>query len=375
MKPLSVLFVVNDLGFFFSHRLPIAKALKNSGYEVHIASPDHPYSAQLVDLDIKFHTYFLTRRGINPLQELRSLLELYQLYKKLRPTHVHHVTIKPIIYGGIAARLAQIPNAISAVSGLGYLYTEQGFKSSLMRKLVNFIYRISLKHPGEIVIFQNEDDRNAFLTNHLIDIQKTVMIRGSGVNTEEYKPTPEPDGIPVVVLAARLLKHKGIVEYVEAARMLRQENIPAHFFLMGDTDEGNPSCIQKAQVEEWMQSGIVEWRGYSKDIAAVFSKCHIVVLPSYREGVPKVLLEACASARPIVTTDVPGCRDVVRHGVNGLLVKAKSASELAEAIKILLKDPTMRKKLGEAGRAIAVNEYSEDLVVSQTLKVYQEILV
>jgi Glycosyltransferase len=308
-------------------------------------------------------------------QELGTLWGLFRLYRKLKPELVHHVTIKPVMYGGIAAHMARVPAVISAVTGLGYVFIARGFASSLLRASVKAMYRLALAHPRGRVIFQNPDDRAMFLKAGLVDEASAVMIRGSGVDMKRFAPTPQLEGTPLVVFASRMLWDKGVGEFVEAARCLKAEGVDARFVLVGNPDPGNPAAVSVAQIESWQKERTVEWWGCREDMPQVFSQTHVVCLPSaYGEGVPKVLIEAAASGRPIVATDAPGCREIVRHGENGLLVPIQNAHALALGLRQLIEAPELRRRMGAKGRRLAESEFAVERVIAQTLAVYRELL-
>ena len=368
------MFTVNDAGFFLSHRLPIAQAAAAAGYEVHVATAPGPAVERVRDQGLAHHAVPLSRRGLNPFAELRTLWSLARLYRRLRPELIHQVTSKPVLLGGLAARLAGAPAVVSAVSGLGYLFITRGWAAAALRGLIKLGYRLALRRPGARVIFQNPDDRRKFLDQGLIEAGADVLIKGSGVDTARFAPSPEPDGEPLVVLPARMLRDKGVAEFVAAARALRAEGVQARFALAGDSDPGNPTAIPETQLRAWQDEGLVEWWGYRADMPEVLAQAHIVCLPSYREGLPKSLIEAAACARPIVSCDVPGCREIARAGENALLVPPRDAEALAGALRELLGDPELRRRLGARGRALVEAEFSLERVIEQTLALYAALL-
>lgn len=372
-KDSKILFVVNACGFFVSHRLPIALAAARIGYEVHVAAADDETSNLVREHGLQFHPVNISRAGRNPLREVSTFFQLYRLFRDVRPDVVHLVTIKPVIYGGIAARLAGIDAVVGAIPGLGYLFTERGYLSRVMRAMALLGYRIALRHPRLRVIFQNQEDMSEFLRRGIVERQDTVLIKGSGVAPDQFVPVPPSDGVPVVVLAARMLWDKGVGEFVEAARLLQQDGVSARFVLAGGIDS-NPSAIPESQLLKWHREGVVEWWGHQKDMPDVFRRTTIACLPSYREGLPKVLIEAAASGLPIVATDVPGCRDICRHGENGLLVPPRNALALAEALRFLIDSPNTRLAMGRRSREIFEAEYTIDQVVDRTLRVYSDVL-
>jgi glycosyltransferase involved in cell wall biosynthesis len=370
----KILFVVNDAPFFLSHRLPLALAAREAGYEVHVATPDSPLSGVIQKHGLHFHAIPLHRSSTRLWKELESFRMLLNLYRRLQPDLVHHVTIKPVLYGGVAARLAKVPAVVHAVPGLGHVFVQGGIKAKLLRGAVKRVYGYAFRHPHAKVIFQNPDDRRLMERAQLLSAADSILIRGSGVDMNTFIPVPEAEGPPVVVFAARMLWEKGVGEFVDAARQLREQKIEAHFILAGESDPGNPSAVPVWQLEQWHDSGVVEWWGACDDMPRIFSEAHIVCLPSYREGLPKVLIEAAACGRPIVTTDVPGCREVVRHEENGLLVPARNPTALAAALRRLITSAVLRQFLGQRGREIAVAEFALEKVVEQTLAIYREML-
>lgn len=289
---------------------------------------------------------------------------------RLRPSILHLVTIKPVIYGGLAARFAPVKGVVAAVSGLGFVFLKRGMKANLIRAVVVLLYRLALKKKDLKVIFQNSDDCEKLVSLNIISYSKTILIRGSGVDLSLCYPQPEAAGTPVVTFAARLLRDKGVEHFVDAARILRQRGVNARFLLAGDIDPGNPSSISHDDIFQWRTEQIVEWIGYSHDICQVFAESHVVVLPSYREGLPKVLVEAAACGRAIVTTDVPGCRDAIDSNVTGLLVPARDVVALSDAIQQLVEYPELRRRFGRAGRALAEREFSIESIVQQHMNIY-----
>ncbi len=369
----KLLFVINELSTFFSHRLSLAKAAQRVGYEVHVAAPRSESVDRLTDVGFIYHPIYLDRRGLNPLRECRTVFNLFRLYRSLKPTIVHHVTIKPILYGGIAARLAGVFAVVNAVTGLGYLFISQTKSIKFLRLFSKIGFYLSFHHPNMRVIFQNKDDQKKFIQDRLLPSEIATLIQGSGVSLENFKPLPEPTGDIVVLLATRLLWDKGVSEFVEAARLLRGHD-HLKFVVAGDVDEGNLASIPREQLDIWVRQRVVEWWGWQDSIQAAFAKCHVVCLPSYREGTPRVLIEAAACARPIVATDVPGCRDIVIQGENGLLVPPKAPQALATAIEKLTVDNLLRKRMGKRGRQIVEAGFSSYLVNKRTLAVYKTLL-
>lgn len=359
-----LLFLVAEDWYFCSHRLPIARAAKQAGYDVAVACRVRDHAAAIEREGIALHPLkHLSRSSRHPLREAKALAEITALYRRLRPDIVHHVALKPVIYGSIAARRAGVPAVVNAMAGLGYVFSSDDLKARLARPLVTAAFRLLLERPGSRVIVQNHDDEAH------IGVRNAVVIPGSGVDLDDFVPSAEPQGAPLVVLPARMLRDKGVVEFVEAARRLRAEGIEARFALVGAPDEHNPAYIPESQLRAWQSEGAVEWWGWRDDMAAVFRESAVVCLPSWREGLPKALIEAAAAGRPIVTCDVPGCRDVVREGENGLLVPARDAGALAAALRKLIQNEALRREMGRKGRERAA-QFSTTMVVGHTLELY-----
>lgn len=371
----KLLIIVNAPEFFLSHRLPIALAAQESGWVVHVATMPGEQVPLIKDKGLMHHTLPLSRSGMNPLVEFRAFWAIFRLMRRLKPDVAHLVTIKPVLYGGLAARLARVPGVVAAVSGLGYIFLAKGFIAKSRQYLVSMFYRVALGGKNTRVIFQNPNDRD--ILAKLADVRpaQVEMIYGSGVDLSEFVKLPEPDGVPVIVMAARLLHDKGVEKFVEAARLLRDKGVAAQFQLIGVPDPGNPASVSEAELECWREEGCVLLKGYCSNIADLFAAANVVVLPSsYREGMPKVLLEAAASGRAVVTTDIPGCRDAIVPGKTGVLVPVYDTYALAQAIQRLIEDVDLRREMGREGRLLAEREFSIDKVVAAHLKIYQDLV-
>ena len=371
-----ILIVVNAEWYFWSHRLSFARTLRDHGCQVTIAAAvERGYQQAIEKEGFRFIPLQLQRRSFNPRRELASLFELVRLYRKERPALVHHITIKPVLYGSLAAKVAGVPAVINTIPGLGYLFLQTGLRGSILRCGALAAYRLALSGKHLKVIMQNPDDLQIFVSAKVVPIERVILIRGSGVNIHEFVPSPEPPGPPVVLLAARLLWDKGVGELVEASRLLKQNSVECRVVIVGEPDPENPNSIPTESLNGWQKEGIIEWWGLRDDMPSVLRMANIVALPSYYpEGVPKILIEAAASGRPIVTTDTPGCREIVRHGENGFLVPTQDPIALAGALHTLLNDTALRMKMGSRGREIAVAEFSEERVIKETLAVYRELL-
>ena len=367
-KP-KLLFLVTEDWYFVSHRLPIAMAAREAGYDVVVATRARHHVEIIQKAGIRVIPFELSRRVGNPLAEL---INLFLLYRREHPDIVHHVALKPVFFGALAGRLAGFPAQVNAVAGLGWLFISRSRLARWMSPVLRLILGRLLSTPRCRVIVQNPDDAN-LLKKAGVTESHIRMIRGVGVDTSEFAPSPELPKPICVVLAARILWDKGVGEFVEAARQLKQDGVEARFILVGNPDSDNPASIPEKTLHAWQKEEVVEWWGYREDMIAVFHAAHVVCLPSYREGLPKVLLEAAACGRPIVATDVPGCREVVREGENGLLVPVRNAKALAEALSCLLKNPQLRGQMGRRSRAIVLKEFSSEKVIAQTLSLYKEL--
>jgi glycosyltransferase involved in cell wall biosynthesis len=375
MKQQLLLLVVNDAGFFLSHRMPLALAAREQGYQVAVATPLGDGVEQIKAEGFLHFPVSLSRSGANPIAEIQTIWDLYKLYRTLQPALVHHVTIKPVLYGTLAARLARVPAVVNAISGLGFVFLARGWFSSFVRIAVLSSYRWLFSRERLWVIVQNKDDYHYLLSEGCLCQEKIELIRGSGVDLTQFRMTPESGQIPLVVLPARMLWDKGVGEFVEAAQQLHRMGVKARFVLVGGIDPSNPKSVPARKLADWARECDVEWWGNRQDMSAIYSQANIICLPSYREGLPKVLLEAAASGRAIVTTDVPGCREVVVEGENGLLVPARQSRSLAEALRQLINQPEVRHRMGRKGRLMAEAEFSVEMVVERHMSIYRRALV
>jgi glycosyltransferase involved in cell wall biosynthesis len=370
----TLLFVVNVDWFFMSHRLPIALAAMRAGYSVHIATGMTDKHAEMQASGLKIHPLPLVRGGVGVVNAIYTAWCLLRIVKAVRPDVMHLVTIKPVLLGGLVARFLRVPALVSAVSGLGYVFMAKGLAAKLRLHVVRRVYAWALGHANQLVIFQNHNDKVTLQASTGLPSRKSVLIRGSGVDLQQYTVQPFPSGKPVVMFPARLLADKGAFEFVAAAKQLRFEGVQARFVMVGLMDTANPTSLTKAQVDAWVSDGVVEHWGHRVDMPAVLASATVVVLPSYREGLPKVLVEAGACGRPVVTTDVPGCRDAIEAGQTGILVPAGNSAKLAEAITTLLQNRKLCSLMGQAGRALAEREFDVQAVVNKHLAIYDQLL-
>jgi glycosyltransferase involved in cell wall biosynthesis len=363
---MKLTFIVNVPSFFLSHRLPIAMAAKQGGWHVDVVA-GHENSIvwqaksahTLAQAAIPYHLAAFTAAGVNPFSELRGLLSVIRNVRAIQPDIVHTASPKANLYGGIAARLCRVPKLVVAVSGQGFLFTgkRSGVKASIATLYLALI-RWVFAHPNCTVIVQNQDDWNSLLANKLVRVNQLVLIPGSGVDLSLFADQDLQQAQNIVLLPARMLTDKGIAEFVAAAEILKQRGIDWRFVLVGEADGPNPAAIRSEQINAWVEQGHVEWWGYQADMPAVFKQAAIVCLPSYREGMPKALLEAAAAGKPVVTTDVIGCREAIVPGGTGLLVPAANAEALADALDYLIKTPDLRE------------HFSVERVVSRVLDIY-----
>lgn len=368
-----LLYVLNDSRFFMSHRVGLAQAAQAAGYEVHVATPDEAVRAEIEALGFQWHRFGLSRAGLHLFQEIQSIRALTRLYKKVQPDLVHHLTIKPVIYGSIAARLAKVPAVVNAMTGLGYVFTEKTWRARVLRMMIQPLARFALQFNHSRLIFQNPDDEQVFISRGLTRADHCVVIKSSGVDVDEVQMTEEVDAEAVkIIFAGRMLWSKGVADFVGAARRLHRAGCTARFILVGDTDPGNPAAVPQAQLHAWNDEGCVEWWGWREDLIEIYQKAHIACLPSYREGVPKALLEAGACGRPIVTTDAPGCKETVIEGENGFIVPPGNHIALADKLLLLINDAALRQQMGRASRAFICREFSQAYVAQQTLALYQQ---
>lgn len=371
---MKILFLTTEDHSFWSHRLALARAAKQEGADVVIMARAGEYRSRLEGEGFRFIPWNISRRSLNPFRELRSFVQVVRAYRREEPDLVHHIAFKPIVYGGLAGRFCGATPAVNTVTGLGPIFTNSSFLFVVLRRALTILLKYVFKAANCKVIVQNQEDRDQFVKHGITDFEKTAVIHGFGVDTKQFVPLPESSGVALVMLPCRMLWEKGVREFVAAAEELRNRGIAVRMVLVGAPDPHNPGCIPDEQLRAWAASGAVEWWGYRDDMSSLLSQAHVVCLPSYREGLPKVLLEAAACGRAIVTTSAPGCSSVVRHGDNGLLVPIQDPQALAGAIHCVLMSKELRATMGAAGRARAISEFSDERVAGQTLSVYRDLL-
>lgn len=370
---MKILFFITEDWFFCSHFIERAVAARDAGNEVVVLTHVGESANAIREAGVRVIPLEIQRRSFNLLREALVIYAVWKAYRKERPDLVHQVALKPILYGTLAARFSGIKAIVNAPVGMGFVFSSGTFLARALRPIVQLALRSLLNPPGSKVVFENSDDVEWAVSSNLVRRDSAILIRGAGVDLEKFCPRAKATDLPLVVLSARMLWDKGIREFVEAAAIIKNREIPARFILVGGVDTENPTSIPEAQLEQWAKEGVVEWWGHQKDMADVLDQADIACLPSYREGLPKSLIEAAACGLPIVTTNVPGCREVVEDGIQGLLVPVRDADALADALARLVSDPALRARMGASARARAEAEFGKDAIIDQTLKLYREI--
>jgi glycosyltransferase involved in cell wall biosynthesis len=354
----------------FSFRSGLIKKLCDSGYEVIAGgSGADGYGKQVETLGCRFVDLPISAQALNPWFDLKLLASIWKTYRRERPDVVHHFTIKPVIYGSLAARFSGVPRVVNTITGLGYAFTDAGF---LVNRAARLLYKIALR-GSDVTFFQNGDDHDLFVSLGLVDAERAAVVAGSGVDIDRFKPLPRPSSdrqAVVFLFIGRLLHHKGIVEYLEAAKLVSSRVEDARFEVLGEPDERNPTCLSEAEINAYVDAGIVTWRRKQDDVRQILAAADVVVLPSYREGTPRVLLEAGAMGKPVITSNAVGCRDVVDNGETGLIVPVRDVGALAEAMERLFSSASDRERMGAAGREKIVRYYDEKSVLEASLQAY-----
>jgi glycosyltransferase involved in cell wall biosynthesis len=372
----KILFVTNVDWFFISHRLVIAEEAKKKGFEVIVAAEDTGRSQEIRDKGIIFVNLSFSRSGTNPINEFRTLLKFFNIYNDIKPDIVHHITLKPVIYGTIIAKLLKIKGVVNAISGLGYNFTKG--RESLVQKTMLFIMSLGFNRKNLVVIFQNENDQDELISQGIIKSSNVIVrIKGSGVDLEKYHESNFPSFSRIkILLSSRMLWDKGIQELRESSNILKEKySNKVEFILAGLADEENKAGVTAAYLEDWDDGNYVRWIGYQKNMFDVYKNSHIVVLPSYREGMPKALLEACAVGRAIITTNAIGCRETVDEGINGFKVPVASSIDLANALEELINNHDLIKQMGHNSRLKAEKEFDIKNVVQKHIEIYNSLLV
>lgn len=365
-----LVYVITEDWFFASHFLDRAIAAKNSGYKVSVVTRCRETAQELDAHGLIFENIEFSRRGLNPIRELATVVRLRAILRRINPDIVHNIALKPVVLGSLAARLAGVRNVVNAPVGMGYVFTSHESKARILRPLVKKLIRYVLSRPNSKVIIENSDDYNNLISGRFAKRESISLVKGAGVNTAKFNYKDESVEPVKVIMVARLLRDKGIQEFIDAAEIVKQSNSSVKFLLVGDVDDGNPTSLNTKQLVELKNSQNVEWLGARVDIAELLVASHIACLPSYREGLPKSLIEAASVGRAIVATDVPGCREVVTHLINGLLVPPRDSKALAAALLVLINDPELRSKMGQENRSKAECEFANEIIIRQTQNVY-----
>lgn len=377
---MKFMFFANTDWYLYNFRMSTAMHLKAQGAEVVMLSPPGPFGARFADKGIRWVTLpAMDRASLNPMREALTLRQVVRVLSEERPDLLHNFTVKCAVYGALAARMAGVPAVVNAVAGLGYVFTSDAMMAKTLRPVVKVLMRGTLGRENSRLVLQNPDDAHAFVNSRLVPEQNIRLIRSSGVNTQRFAPAERQDDQekPLrVLLAARLLWEKGVREFVDAAAMVRARGCPMEFLIAGAPDPGNPRSVEQANVDEWVAKGLVTWLGHVEDMPKLLRSVDVMALPSYyREGVPKSLIEGAACGLALVTTNLPGCREVVScHGVDGLHATPRDAASLAELLISLHQDRALLRRLGESARRKALSDFDEKIVINRTLEVYDELL-
>jgi glycosyltransferase involved in cell wall biosynthesis len=369
---LRLLYVVTEDWYFLSHRLPMARAARAAGFEVHVATRVVDGAAAIAAEGFLLHPVPFVRGRLAPFGAIAALWALRRIHRIVAPAIAHHVSLQMAVLGSLAA-LGRPVSCVNALTGLGYTFTSAGAKALLLRPLIGALLRRLLNRPGQIVLVQNSDDRDSMLALG-IAAERIARIPGSGVDVEALKPLPEPQGPPTIAFVGRLLDDKGIHVLIGAQRLLRQRGSNVELLLAGTPDPANPASVSETDAAAWSGEAGITWLGHVKDISALWARAHIAVLPSRREGLPKSLLEAAACGRPMIATDVPGCREIVQAGITGLLVPLDDAPALADAIATLAASSELRARYGAAARRLAVERFSAGTIGQQTVDLYRSLV-
>lgn len=379
----KILFNITEDWFFSSHFLGRALAAKEAGYSIFVLTKENAHKKIIESHGIKFCALPYNRKSINPIYEFFILLRTIHFYRIIKPDIVHHVAAKPIIYGSIAANLCKIRSVLNAPVGLGFVFSSDTLKAIILRPIVKFFLKKFINSHNGInkknkVIFENFDDLNYFIEMGAVKSEFACVIRGAGVKVNSLlhkNKNKNNKRLPIITLVSRMLKDKGVREFVAAASKLNSQKMYGRFLLVGDIDPLNPTSLSKSTLKRWNDDKVIEWKGWVQDIEKILKDTDILCLPSYREGLPKALIEGAACGLPIVTTNTVGCRDVVEDGVNGFLVPIKNIDQLANKILELILNKSLREKMGKESHKIALSKFSESKINLQTLEIYNELFI
>jgi glycosyltransferase involved in cell wall biosynthesis len=373
-KQLKLLYFVTEDWYFCSHRLALAKAALQAGFDVSVLTRVTQHGDIIRSSNISLIPLNMERGSVNPIFEINTLWKTWKVYHQKKPDLAHHVALKPVLYGGLVAITIPHLKVVNLIAGLGGIFSSRNWKALMLRPFVKSIFRILFRRANTVTIVQNREDFDLLRFDLKVPESKLKLVKGSGVNIELFHPTKIDNQIVNMALVSRLLWDKGIGEFVEAVKVLKQKGLVFNAFLVGQPDIENIASINTEQLQAWQREGYVQCLGYIEDVAQFWRNMHIAVLPSYREGLPKCLLEAASCGRPIVTTHTSGCKEIVEDGINGILVPVRAVNELAEALERLILNKSLREQMGAAGRKKVEREFSDEIVLQQTLDVYQELL-
>jgi glycosyltransferase involved in cell wall biosynthesis len=369
----KLLFLVTEDWYFVSHRLELAVAAREAGYDVVVATRVDRHGERIAEAGLKLRPIAFNRAGLNPLEELRTLIDLTRLYRREAPDIVHHVALKPIIYGSLVARGLRVGGIVNALAGFGYVFSSTALHAKLLRAVARPLLKFALGGKNSRLVVQNRDHCERIVREGWVPAGAVSLIHGAGIDPGAYRPADAGGDPPLVILPARLLWEKGVGEFVEAARRLRGSGVKARFALVGKPDPANPASVSAPEVDAWVREGVVEAWGWRDDMAEVLAQTQIVCLPSYHEGLPRSLLEAAASGCAMVATDIPGCREIVRPGITGWLAPARDAVALADALREAIEHPALREQYGAAARALIASDFSITRVAAETIALYREL--
>ena len=345
------------------------------GADVHVAVPDDPVLDELDLKGITLHRLNAPRDSKRFFYDFSLIKEIPRVIRAVRPDLMHAATTRPVLYAGAFGRLFGVRATVLSVTGLGFLFIGKSTAVRIMRAVASIAYRFVLKQKNSVTIFENANDRDDFVARGYVHEDQTSVLVGGGVDLEKYIHALEPETKkPIVVLAGRLLKDKGVIEFFEAAKTLKLRGVQARFVLVGDVDPGNPATLARKTIKDWVETTHIEWWGWRTDMIEIYQQCSLFCLPSYREGAPRTIIEAAATGRPTVATDVPGCRDVVIDGVTGRLVAARAVAPLADALQVLIEDGAARREMGTAARRHAERSFSNEQRATELAKIYETVL-
>lgn len=371
-KKIKLMIVVSEDWYFWSHRLSLATSAINSGFDVTLLTKLNQLKKSIEEKGINVLDINFTRSSNTPFTDILNIIRLIRIYKKEKPDIIHNVSLKTILISSVSSLFISNTAIINAFTGLGYLFSSNKMKAKMIRLFVRSALKFILNKSNNWSVFQNPDDLNLLKELKIIDPNRSLIICGSGVDTNKFSYKRDTNTIPVVMLASRMLWDKGIGEFVEAAKIARINNIKAKFLLVGGIDKANPMAISHSKLEKWNSEGCIVWKGQCNNMPEVLSLASIVCLPSfYGEGLPKVLLEAAAIGRPLIATDAPGCREIVQNGENGFLVTVRDISSLYDAIITLIADKNLRDKMGKKSRLLVESHFSTDTVNSKMIQLYK----